>query len=119
MLQPPYITVMVYNGDHNFDLQNISPRTQRIQSSWLACSEANWSESTENLSKASVKFVFDFVAHRGHAWTVLDVQHEPGERFEIHLASRTSERTIDGVKWIQRKFGFLHFLFVGVATIEG
>ena len=56
MLQPPSITVIDYNGNRNFDLQNIS-RTQAEGS----C------PATENLNNASVKLAFDFVAHRGHA----------------------------------------------------
>jgi hypothetical protein len=62
MLQPPSITVIDYNGNRTFGIQNIS---RTIQSSCFA----TWSTSKhiENSSKASVKLVFDFMAHRGHA----------------------------------------------------
>jgi hypothetical protein len=44
---------------------------------------ATWSESIEILSKVRIKLDFNFVAHRGHARTVLNVQHEPSEWFEF------------------------------------
>lgn len=67
-------------------------------------SDAVTSEGIEELRGACINSVFDFVAHQGLAWAVLDVQHEPREQFEIFSASWTYEWMIGVIRCVQREF---------------